>query len=166
MNVVIGIDPGAAGAVCVMEAETRTIVARQNYGVKRGPEKIVALLWKTHRTSTVVSVVLEEVHSSPQMGVCSAFSFGNNYGWWRGVLDGLGLAFTPTSPQKWMGALGCLTGGDKRVTLRKATTWFPNAKPTQSDADAILIATYASRVWLASNHITGGSNGGEDKYWL
>lgn len=164
MNVVIGIDPGAKGAMCVMEAEHRIIVARQNYGVKNGPEKIVKLV---RMLSNIVSVVIEDVHSSPQMGVCSAFSFGDNFGWWKGVLDGNFIPFSRVSPQKWMGALGCMTGGDKHVTLRKAAQWFPNAKPTQSDADAILIATYASRVWLAGNRIKGGSDGeGDNRYRL
>lgn len=164
MNVVIGIDPGAKGAMCVMEAETRIIVAKQNFGVKHGPDKIV---WLLKMLRNIVSVVIEDVHSSPQMGVCSAFSFGQNYGWWAGVLDGLCIPYTAVSPQKWMGALGCMTGGDKNVTLRKATQWYPSAKPTKSDADAILIATYASRVWLAGNRIKGGSDGeGDNRYRL
>jgi len=88
---------------------------------------------------------LEQVHSSPQMGVKSAFTFGNGFGHLEMALTAAGIPFARIRPQVWQKELGCLTKGDKNVSKRKAQELFPSMKVTHATADALLIAKYGTQ---------------------
>jgi len=88
---------------------------------------------------------IEQVHSSPQMGVKSAFSFGNSFGHLEMALTAAGIPFERVRPQTWMKELSCLTGGDKNVTKRRAQELFPQLRLTHATADALLIAHYGTK---------------------
>ena len=88
---------------------------------------------------------IESVHSSPQMGVTSAFTFGNGFGHLEMALTAACIPFERVSPQKWQKALGCLTKGDKNVSKRRAQELFPSMKVTHATADALLIAHYGTK---------------------
>ena len=89
--------------------------------------------------------VIELVHSSPQMGVKSAFTFGEGYGRLQMVLTAMGIPYERVRPAVWQKAMGCLTKGDKNVSKRRAQELFPALKVTHATADALLIAEYARR---------------------
>ena len=86
---------------------------------------------------------LESVHSSPQMGVKSAFTFGQSFGQVEMLLVALQVPYERVSPQRWQKDLRCLTGGDKRVTKRIAANLFPRTRVTHRNADALLLAVWA-----------------------
>jgi hypothetical protein len=88
---------------------------------------------------------IEAVHSSPQMGVKSAFTFGNGFGHLEMALTAAGIPFERVRPQSWQKAMGCMTGGDKNISKRRAQELFPSLKITHSTADALLIAHYGSK---------------------
>jgi hypothetical protein len=88
---------------------------------------------------------IESVHSSPQMGVKSAFTFGNGFGHLEMALTAAGIPFERVRPQAWQKAMGCLTGGDKNISKRRAQELFPQLKITHSTADALLIAHYGTK---------------------
>ena len=88
---------------------------------------------------------IEQVHSSPQMGVKSAFTFGNGFGHLEMALTAAGIPFTRVRPQVWQKELGCMTKGNKNISKRKAQELFPSMKVTHATADALLIATYGIR---------------------
>jgi len=88
---------------------------------------------------------IEQVHSSPQMGVKSAFTFGNGFGHLEMALTAAGIPFARIRPQVWQKELGCMTKGDKNVTKRKAQELFPSMKITHATADALLIAHYGTK---------------------
>ena len=46
--------------------------------------------------------LIEKVHSMPKQGVKSTFSFGENYGFWKGLLCGLDIYYKEITPQAWM----------------------------------------------------------------
>jgi hypothetical protein len=94
---------------------------------------------------TKAMAYIEQVHSSPQMGVKSAFTFGNGFGHLEMALTAAGIPFTRIRPQVWQKELGCLTKGDKNVTKRKAQELFPSLKVTHATADALLIAKYGTK---------------------
>ena len=75
------------------------------------------------------------------------FSFGQGYGFLRGLLTAYRIPFQTVSPSTWQKALGCLTKGDKSVTRRKAQEMFPSVEVTNRNADALLLAWYAKEVW-------------------
>ena len=88
---------------------------------------------------------IEQVHSSPQMGVKSAFTFGNGFGHLEMALTAAGIPFARIRPQVWQKELGCMTKGDKNVTKRKAQELFPSIKATHATSDALLIAHYGTK---------------------
>ena len=102
-----------------------------------------------HPRSTVdgrkYKAYLEQVHSSPQMGVKSAFTFGNGFGHLEMALTAAGIPFERIRPQVWQKAMGCMTKGDKNVSKRKAQELFPSIKVTHAIADALLIASYGAK---------------------
>lgn len=88
---------------------------------------------------------IEQVHSSPQMGVKSAFTFGNGFGHLEMALTAAGIPFERVRPQVWQKELSCLTGGDKNVSKRRAQELFPHLKVIHATADALLIAHYGTK---------------------
>jgi len=87
--------------------------------------------------------------SSPQMGVKSAFSFGNSYGFVTGLLVAHRIPFELFTPTKWQTAMKCRTGGDKNITKAAAQRLFPDVKMIHAIADAYLIAEHARRVYVS-----------------
>jgi len=65
-----------------------------------------------------------------------------------GHLEALKIAHELITPQSWMKALGCMTGGDKKISKAKAQALFPQLKITNDMADALLIAEYCRRTVL------------------
>jgi hypothetical protein len=94
---------------------------------------------------TEFKAYLEQVHSSPQMGVKSAFTFGNGFGHLEMALTAAGIPFERVRPQVWQKVMSCMTGGDKNVSKRKAQELFPHIKCTHATSDALLIAEFGRR---------------------
>jgi len=94
-----------------------------------------------------IRAVLERVHSMPAQGVSSTFKLGANYGYWRGVLQGLRIPFREVTPQKWQRAVlvpGKLQGPERKRALKQvAQERFPQLKVTLKTADALLMLNEA-----------------------
>jgi crossover junction endodeoxyribonuclease RuvC len=145
---IIGIDPGTNGGIAW--------ITDGKPCVEKMPDTLQDL-WELIQNIRAVSSLplgigetkamayIEQVHSSPQMGVKSAFTFGNGFGHLEMALTAAGIPFTRIRPQVWQKELGCLTKGDKNVTKRKAQELFPSLKVTHATADALLIAKYGTK---------------------
>ena len=147
---IIGIDPGASGGIAW--------IANGKACVEKMPETLQDL-WELidnirlasqievgrYCDNTHIRAYLEQVHSSPQMGVKSSFTFGNGFGHLEMALTAAGIPFERVRPQVWQKALGCMTGGDKNVSKRKAQELFPHIKCTHATSDALLIAEFGRR---------------------
>lgn len=138
---IIGIDPGTNGGIAW--------ITDGKPCVEKMPDTLKDL-WELLRDIDIASeeychAYIEQVHSSPQMGVKSAFTFGNGFGHLEMALTAAGIPFTRIRPQVWQKELGCLTKGDKNITKRKAQELFPSLKVTHATADALLIATYGTK---------------------
>jgi len=138
----IGIDPGKSGAIAIIwpDGEMCKSVARGDWT----PADQVNWLLGFDLDGAVAYI--EKVHSSPQMGVVSAFSFGRSMGFLLGVLATLKIPYHEVRPQKWQSAMDCMSKGDKNVTKNAAQKLWPSIKITHRDADARLIAEYGRRV--------------------
>jgi hypothetical protein len=92
---------------------------------------------------------LEKVHSMPGNGVSSMFKFGENFGWWQGVMDALSIPYELITPQRWMKTV--LDSGDRSPEHRMAFAKrrWPDAPLTRKKdsgvADALCLAEYARR---------------------
>ena len=143
MKITIGIDPGVNGAIAWIQDGKPC--------VEKMPETLADLwdLIESIKFGNECRAYLESVHSSPQQGVKSAFTFGQGYGRLEMALTAVGIPFERVSPQKWQKAMGCLTKGDKNVSKRKAQELFPQLNQghriTHATADALLIAEYGRR---------------------
>lgn len=139
MTPTLGIDPGASGGLALLgDGQARA------FKLPETERDTVDLL----RSLIVpgLHAYIERVSSSPQMGVRSAFTFGHGVGGLRMALIALGIPFESVTPQKWQKAMGCLTGGDKNVSKRRAQELYPALRITHATADALLIATYGLRL--------------------
>lgn len=163
VDVVVGMDPGKDGGLVavtrpgLVSTSARMPVVRttKSDGGERtvvDAEKVAAFL----KSSGAQRVVIEDVWSSPQMGVVGAFSFGDSKGVLRGVCAGLGLPVAFVAPLTWKGRMGVLVprrpGVSKKdhkkalkaAAIARAQVLFPGAAGMDHDgvAEAALMAAY------------------------
>lgn len=137
--ILLGVDPGASGAICLTDGTHHDFIL-----LSETEADIACLLGELDGHDC--HAFLERVHSMPAQGVASSFKFGQNYGFLRGLLVAFKIPFEEVTPQRWQRALGCLTGGDKRISKAKAQSLFPQIKFTHATADSALIAEYGRRL--------------------
>ena len=140
--IVIGIDPGASGAIAIWDKGIKHI--------NKCPQDVTKM-------ADIVSIVkdkntvayIEQVHAFPTDGRSSAFKFGANYGKWLGVLGAYKIDTTLVPPQRWMkywqNKLNIKLPKDKpkrKRTLKEIASHYTDKKVTLYNADAILITMY------------------------
>ena len=146
-RITIGIDVGASGAIAWIDERGKSCVEKM-------PDTLQDL-WELIRDITNFprsaidgrryKAYIEQVSSSPQMGVVSSFSFGRGYGNLEMALTAAGIPFERVRPQVWQKAMGCMTKGDKNISKAKAQELFPDKKVIHATADALLIALYGTK---------------------
>ena len=136
---IIGIDPGKAGGIAW--------ICDGKVAVEKMPETLKDLwdLIAGIAAEGPCRAFLEQVSSSPQMGVTSSFTFGNGFGHLEMALTAANIPFERVRPQVWQKAMQCMTKGDKNITKAKAQELFPTIKITHANADALLIASYGAK---------------------
>ena len=140
MKLHLGIDPGINGGIAFIPS-TGTPWAHK----MPETDKDLMELLRDATSIAQAKALIELVHSSPQMGVKSAFTFGEGYGRLQMALTALGIPYERVRPAMWQKAMGCLTKGDKNVSKRRAQELFPDIKVTHAIADALLIAEFNRR---------------------
>jgi Holliday junction resolvasome RuvABC endonuclease subunit len=141
----IGIDPGTNGGIAWI-TDGRACAEKMPDTLQDLWELIASVRLNSVTPRTGIMAYIEQVHSSPQMGVKSAFTFGQGFGHLEMALTAAGIPFERVRPQAWQKALGCMTKGDKNITKRKAQELFPEIKITHAIADSLLIAEYGRRL--------------------
>lgn len=113
MSYVMGIDPGNKGAVAILTAEGELVEVwdMPTLEVKVGKAtktRISAqlLAHELRNWDNVLRCHMEAVSSSPQMGVSSAFAFGEGFGVVKGVLAALQIPLVLVPPAKWKRDMG------------------------------------------------------------
>lgn len=100
-----GVDPGVSGGLFLMETSINgNLLACHHQAMPDTALDIWAAINDFYANATFV--LLEKVASSPQMGVSSSFTFGNNYGRIEGCLAASRVPHALVTPQVWQGALG------------------------------------------------------------
>lgn len=112
----LGIDPGVSGGFVV-------IYENGDIDFKRMPETELDI-WTWIKGIVVggftTEACLEQVSSSPQMGVASAFTFGRGYGGLKMALTAAQIPFVLVTPQVWQKGL--------KIPPRKKTEPKPKFK--------------------------------------
>lgn len=145
MTVTIGIDPGASGAIALLDGARLVCVHDiPHHDGKVNPVAVADLLWPWRDEE--VEVWIEDVHAMPKQGVSSSFKFGRAHGTVEGVLGALRLPVHYVTPAKWKKHLGLTK--DKAASRRRATELWPLHAATfarvkdDGRAEAALIALY------------------------
>ena len=141
-NIYLGVDPGKTGSISAIWDDGEPFIS----SCKLSGTEADVVDWLFGFDTDRAFAVIERVHSTPQMGVTSSFTFGQSYGFLRGLLIATKIPFIEVSPQKWQRAMGCLTKGDKNVTKQAAQQRWPKLKITHVNADSLLIAEYARQI--------------------
>jgi crossover junction endodeoxyribonuclease RuvC len=150
VTVVLGVDPGASGALALLDSygEILWINDMPVTGKALSPILLADIIGDAATGNGDVIAVVEQVHAMPKQGVSSSFNFGQSYGIVLGVLGGLQVRTEHVSPQRWKRDMRL--GRDKGVARGRAADrwprWTPEFKRVKDDgrAEAALIALW----WL------------------
>ena len=148
MPYVLGVDPGKSGGLALLHPSGTVPVSHTKMPERDGDLAIWLAGARKHALDDgdTIRAFLEDVWCSPQMGVKSAFTFGQEVGRIKMALRGTGIPYDLVAPIRWQNALDCRTFGDKNVTHQAAARHFPMVKVTHAIADALLIARYGVAV--------------------
>jgi hypothetical protein len=139
MTTILGIDPGATGAIAMIQPMVET------WDMPATPHDLAALLRTFDPATTMVYV--EHVHSMPKQGVASTFKFGVGFGTILGALAALGIPHRLVPPQLWKRQMGVTA--DKASARKLAQQMYPTASLARvkddGRAEALLIATWGKR---------------------
>lgn len=95
--------------------------------------------------------VLEHVGAMPGQGVTSMFSFGENFGYLKGLLEAFEIPYELVRPQRWKKEFG-ISGKNQSVEVCKRL--FPGVSLRRTErckkdhdgmAEALLMAEFARR---------------------
>ena len=156
MNSIIGIDPGANGAISTFRGDAYysddidDIISYKCPDSVEGMSDIVGKCLDGSRGyKNDIHAYIEQVHAMPHDGRSSLFKFGTNYGKWLGVLGAYAIDTTYVSPQKWMKWWEVRMSTklpkikkDRKNMLKSWASECTSQKVTLYNADAILIAMY------------------------
>lgn len=150
---VIGIDPGLKGGICL--AWNMSAWGIFPMPVTGGGIDLVQLknILRPPKMEPAKLVVIEKVHSMPKQGVASSFKFGDGFGSLKTACVFLDLPFILVTPQKWKKTV--LAGYDWKGNKDTSIVWvkqrYPliSLRPTERSrvdshglADAVCLAQY------------------------
>ena len=153
---IIGIDPGIKGAICILKDGVVIDVfdmpvmpvGKKNKSQVNGSQiynEILKVIEKEDKQD--VKVVIEQVSAMPGQGVTSMFNFGQSYGVLKGIFSAMQIPMDFVSPVKWKKYFN-LINTQKDSSRTKAIEFFPyisaklSRKKDANKADAILIASF------------------------
>ena len=154
--IIIGIDPGIAGAICFFsEGNVIDVIdmptmadGKKNKRQVNGRQifnEIKSI--KNKFSNQEISVVVEQVSAMPGQGVTSMFNFGQSFGVIKGICSAMELPIYYVRPAKWKKYFN-LINSEKDASRTKVIEMFPkishklSKKKDNNKADAILIAKY------------------------
>lgn len=141
----LGIDPGRKGGFAVLndtQIETYQAFDKQSF---------INACYFLSRKQEKTRCCIEKVHAMPKQGAVSMFTFGELYGWLKGVLDAYEISYQEVPPQTWKKEFGLNSKKEKSIEVCKQL--FPDAnlvphgchKEHDGIAEALLMAEYARR---------------------
>jgi len=141
MSVYLGVDPGASGALALVDVDGRYV---EHMKLAETEHDVAG--WLRGWAWAVRFACLERVSAMPRQGVASSFKFGSSAGFCRGLLVAYDIPHELVSPAVWQGGMKCRSGGDKNKTKAAAQAlWSGQVKVTHAIADALLLAEYCRR---------------------
>ena len=158
---IIGIDPGINGAICILkDGKILDVfdmpimpVGKKNKSQVNGSqiynEIQKAIIYEDKKD---IRVVIEQVSAMPGQGVTSMFNFGQSFGILKGMCSAMQLPMYFVRPAKWKKYFN-LINSEKDASRTKAIEIFPyfsqelSKKKDANKADAILIASFYNETY-------------------
>lgn len=158
MSFIIGVDPGAAGAIAIIESTGKLVhvfdmpsveVVTGGKAKRRVSPEMLAAELRLYANQGAVACV-EQVGAMPGQGVSSMFAFGQAFGIVLGVMAGLAIPCQTITPAKWKKDMK-LNAGKDAARAKAAQIWPAQAgefKRVKDDgkAEAALIALWGTGV--------------------
>ena len=150
MKTIIGIDPGASGALSFTNTEEEKVYYHKCHEKISGRRLTVSMALNAYENKKAVAYI-EKVHAMPHDGRSSLFKFGVNYGAWLGILHSNNKIneIVQVSPQKWMKFWENKIGEklpkvkkDRKNKLKEIASVYTDKPATLWNADAVLITMY------------------------
>ena len=154
--IIVGIDPGIAGAICffsngnVIDVIDMPTMAEGKKNKKQVNGRQIyneITLIKNKFMNEKMSVIVEQVSAMPGQGVTSMFNFGQSFGIIKGICSAMQLSLFFVRPAKWKKYFN-LINSEKDASRTRAIEIFPyfstqlSKKKDANKADAILIASF------------------------
>ncbi len=152
--IIIGIDPGVSGAICILENkkvidvfDMPTMIDGKKNKKQVNGSQLTNIIKERLNSNKEVIVVVEHVNAMPGQGVTSMFNFGQSFGVIKGVCAALSLPIYFVRPTKWKKYFN-LIKTNKDASRTKVIEAYPeissklSRKKDSNKADAILIARY------------------------
>lgn len=154
MQFIIGVDPGASGAIAILEDNGKLVhvfdmpsveIITGGKAKRRVSPEMLAAELRLYADQGAVAYV-EQVGAMPGQGVSSMFAFGQAFGIVLGVMAGLAIPTQTVTPGKWKKDLK-LNGGKDASRAKAAQVWPAQAgefKRVKDDgkAESALIALW------------------------
>lgn len=132
-TVIVGVDPGASGALAFLDSSDWSIEIvdiPHLYVVVNGKKRKHVnkeALAGIFRSRPIRLVSTEKVHAMPQMDVKSIFSFGRYYGQIEMASILIDAEYFETDPSRWKAQMGF--NSDKDISRARAGLLIPAIKP-------------------------------------
>ena len=154
--IIVGIDPGIAGAICffssgnVIDVIDMPTMAEGKKNKKQVNGNQLYNELKKYLSEINIDeacVVVEHVTAMPGQGVTSMFNFGQSFGVIKGICSAMQLPIHFIRPTKWKKYFN-LINTSKDASRSRAIELFPKVseklkrKKDSNKADSILIASY------------------------
>ena len=150
-KVILGIDPGAAGGICLyQDGGITTFKMPETYA---DIYDFLEGITEQCLPGEVVAILEDVGHGMPGQSSKATAVFARHNGHLEMALYALGIPTTKVTPQKWQkfffNSLGKSKDYEKREWKNKlkglAQQMFPGTKVTLATADSILLACYGSK---------------------
>jgi len=147
VDVYVGIDPGKSGSIAILNKDAN-IIDIKDWSDEYIIDNYIKYIEYMYN---IKNCILEKVHAYPKQGVNSVWSFGENYGIWKGLLAANKIPYKLVTPQTWQ--KGQLLPSDskdkKKRSLVVCRRLYPNdikkyfkREKDHGRSDAVLIAKY------------------------
>jgi len=151
---VIGIDLGLKGAVCLIDSTGMAAYAHIMPTMKNphggNDVDVVALrrILNSYPKVRIGLTVIEHTHAFGREAPKALFSFGRGTGRVQALLELEGYQYQEVRPTEWKKVVLTGTTRDKAAAIAYCHRRFPDLNPTNHDgiADAFCLAEYARRV--------------------
>lgn len=159
---VFGIDPGKTGAISIFALVNNDYYLQDIIDYENTWDVLASIRSRALQDFECIAFI-ENVHAAPGQSVSAMFNFGQNFGWWKGVLDGFHITYDLIAPQSWSPKMLGRTDDKKNKAREVATQLFSRDLDCRSDeygepffrlkkhdgrADSALIGWYGIQKYL------------------